>query len=108
EYEDVNDNQIELNYLIPGLADVQENLTETSMHESALQTVLVQNESTFNGDNNFKLLLSMTITNYASTHAQLGLALVGQASTNALVEMYFDIDGRIHDFQVKQVVQPGY
>lgn len=108
EYEDVNDNQIELNYLIPGLADVQENLAETSMHESALQTVLVQNESSFNGDNNFKLLLSMTITNYASTHAQLGLAIVGQASTNALLEMYLDIDGRIHDFSVKQVVQPGY
>src|SRR5690606_3434483 len=47
-------------------------------------------------------------TNYASTHAQLGLALVGQASTNALLEMYLDIDGKKHDFEVKQVLQPGY
>jgi len=108
EYEDINDNQIELNYLIPGLTDVDESELETSAHESALQTVFVQNESTFVGDNNFKLLLSMTITNYASTHAQLGLAIVGQASTNTLLELYFDIDGRKHDFEVKQVIQPGY
>lgn len=107
EYEDVNDNQIELNYLIPGLADAQET-TDTSHYEQTLSTIVVQNESSFVGDSNFKLLLSMTITNYASTHAQLGLAIVGQASTNALLEMYFDIDGRIHDFQVKQVLQPGY
>lgn len=107
EYEDVNDNRIELNYLIPGLADTQET-TDTSHYEQTLSTIVVRNESSFNGDNNFKLLLSMTITNYASTHAQLGLVLVGQASTNALLEMYFDIDGRIHDFRVRQVVQPGY
>src|SRR5690606_28773338 len=108
EYEDVNDNQIELNYLIPGLADVQESVIETTRHEATLSTILVQNESSFNGDNNFKLLLSMTITNYASTHALLGLAIVGQASTNTLLELYFDIDGRKHDFEVKQVVQQGY
>src|SRR5690606_26015857 len=84
EYEDINDNQIELNYLIPGLADAQET-TDTSHHEQTLSTIVVQNESAFTGDNNFKLLLSMTITNYASTHAQLGLAIVGQASTNALL-----------------------
>lgn len=108
EYEDVNDNQIELNYLIPGLADVQESVIETTRHEATLSTVLVQNESVFTGDSNFKLILSMTITNYASTHAQLGLALVGQASTNALLEMYLDIDGKKHDFEVKQVLQPGY
>src|SRR5690606_17259465 len=107
EYEDVNDNQIELNYLIPGLADVQET-TDTSHYEQTLSTIVVQNESSFVGDSNFKLLLSMTITNYASTHAQLGLVIVGQASTNTLLELYFDIDGRKHDFEVKQVVQPGY
>lgn len=107
EYEDVNNNQIELNYLIPGLADVQET-TDTSHYEQTLSTIVVQNESSFVGDNNFKLLLSMTITNYASTHAQLGLAIVGQASTNALLELYFDIDGEKHDFEVKQVLQPGY
>src|SRR5690606_16563551 len=77
-------------------------------YEQTLSTIVVQNESSFVGDSNFKLLLSMTITNYASTHAQLGLVIVGQASTNALLEMYLDIDGRIHDFSVKQVVQPGY
>lgn len=108
EFEDINDNQIELNYLIPGLTDVDESELETSAHESALQTVFVQNESAFVGDNNFKPLLSMTITNYASTHAQLGLAIVGQASTSTLLELYFTIDGRKHNFEVKQVIQPGY
>src|SRR5690625_33428 len=108
EKENIDDNESELNYLIHGLSDVQEGIGETEGHEATLSTVLVQNESTFTGDDNFKLILSMTITNYASTHAQLGLAIVGQATQNALLEMYLDIDGRIHDFSVKQVVQPGY
>lgn len=108
EKENIDENEIELNYLIPGLSDVQEGITDGETHEPTLSTVLVQNESSFVGDNNFKLLLSMTITNYASTHAQLGLAIVGQASTNALLEMYLDIDGKKHDFEVKQVLQPGY
>lgn len=109
EKENINENEVELNYLIPGLSDVQEGITDGETHEPTLSTVLVQNESAFNGDDNFKPILSMTITNYASTHAQLGLVIVGQASRqHALLELYFDIDGKRHDFEVKQVLQPGY
>src|SRR5699024_10951914 len=98
----------ELNYLVPGLMDNQEDLSEGGSHEAALSTIFVQNESDFNGEDTYRLLLQMVITNYASTHAQAGLAIVGQSTGNGLLEAYFSIDGERLALEVKQALNEGY
>lgn len=71
--------------------------------------ILVKNQNPVNIATNYQMLLSINIATFASTNAQVGLAIVGQASTSGiLLEGYFEIDGERISTELKQVLNQGW
>lgn len=86
-------NEIEFNYLIPGLTDTI-NTGSTAQSSRGEQLILVKNQSDLTIDSNYSTALEMNITSYVSTNLQCGLTLVGQASaTSAIIHAYLTFNG---------------
>lgn len=100
------DNEIELNYLIPGLSDSLQDDSTASTSEGE-QMIFINNQSPSTINTNYQNLLQLSITAYASTNLQAGLLLIGQASTKTVLRAYFTFNGIQIGPELKQTVD-GY
>ncbi|EJL44031.1 phage tail protein [Brevibacillus agri] len=97
------DNEIELNYLIPGLSDSSQDSGSTSV-SGGEQMVLVKNQTAATLNSSYQNLLQLSLTAYVSTNLQAGLLLIGQASTSTVLRAYLTFNGARIGPEIKQAV----
>lgn len=98
-------NKIEFNYLIPGLMDSETYVGSSTTSESDM--AIVTNESDISVGTNYTAALEMSFSTYAPTNMQVGLVLVGTASTDLTLDGYFDIAGQKVGVPIRQKVFAG-
>ncbi len=99
-------NKIEFNYLIPGLKDSYETYSGSST-TSESDMALVTNENDISIGTNYTTALEMSFSTYAPTNMQVGLVLVGTASTDLILDGHFDIAGQKVGVPIRQKVFAG-
>ncbi|MFU0834009.1 MAG: hypothetical protein ACFWUC_13885 [Oscillospiraceae bacterium] len=101
------ENTIEFDYVIPGL---QDDISETGTSitaSSESNMILVTNESDISVGTSYTAVLEMSFSTYAPTNMQVGLVLVGTASTDLTLDGYFDIAGERVGVPIRQRVLTG-
>lgn len=97
------DNQIELNYLLPGLInDSDSNAGDSSSNEESM--VMVKNESALTITQNLSRILSLAISTYSSTNLQCAFYLIGQATSTSVLNIFFKLKEEIIGPNIKQTV----
>lgn len=107
EYEDETKNKAELNYFVEGLEALQED-SITRETPGDIQMVVTYNETDINVTNVYNPVVELAFTSHAPTNMQIGLTIVGYASTDMLLEGYFDISGNKVGRELKQEVKAGW
>lgn len=95
-------NEIELNYLIPGLGGQQDQATEPESGQ--ISTVLIKNEEAVKVQIAYRLLLELSVSSFASSNLQAGLYIIGKSSTKATLTGYFTFRGERLGPEIKQTV----
>src|SRR5690606_12002425 len=107
EYEDETKNKAELNYFVEGLEALQED-SVTRETPGDIQMVVTYNETDINVTSVYNPVVELAFTSYAPTNMQIGLTILGYASTDMLLEGYFDISGNKVGRELKQEVKAGW
>ncbi|KMY59959.1 hypothetical protein AA906_07500 [Geobacillus stearothermophilus] len=102
-------NEVELSYMIPGIhTQEQDQLTSSDVSLSQPSFIMGTNEKTLSIGTSVQTALSLVITNFSSVNAQVGLSLIGQASTTMTVEISFMYGGKPTFNTIKQTCQAGF
>lgn len=96
------ENEIEFNYLVPGLGSTQEQSTENDKGET--ETILVKNEQDTPIGQSYGILLELAVSSFAAENLQAGLYIIGESTEKALLTGYMTFNGVRIGPQIKQVV----
>lgn len=107
EYEDETKNKAELNYFVEGLEALQED-SVTRETPGDIQMVVTYNKTDINVTSVYNPVVELAFTSHAPTNMQIGLTILGYASTDMLLEGYFDISGKKVGRELKQEVKAGW
>lgn len=103
---DVDETMIELNYLLPGLENRSSEGSGGGGNETAISQVRLEKDVTVGG--NVSVVLSMPLTAFKATHAQIGLHVVGEASGNGVIDGHFQFGSTKLPTIIKQSVTAGW
>lgn len=103
---DVDETKIELNYLLPGLENRSSEGSGGGGNETSISQVRLEKDVTVGG--NVSVVLSMPLTAFKATHAQIGLHVVGEASGNGVIDGHFQFGSTKLPTIIKQSVTAGW
>ncbi len=101
-------NEIELSYIIPGLQDAEDKSISSDIAEAQPSMIFVTNNDSLIITSTPQIPASLAITNFSATNAQIGLMVVGQASTALTITVKLFLAGAQITPTVQQICQAGY
>lgn len=102
------ENKIEFDYVLPGLQNIiGESYSRSLGTSSESDMVLVSNESDITVNSSYSIALEMAFSTYAPTNVQVGIVIVGIASTDLTLDGYLDVAGQRVGIPIRQKVLAG-
>lgn len=111
EYEDKTKNIIEFNYLIEGIHDSNvedRHGIDEGISDGQSNIILANNMNDIIIQNAYSSAIEMAFTSYAPTNAQVTATIIGEATEDAVLYGYFNIDGISVGLNIKQNVIVGW
>ncbi|MEN0650579.1 phage tail spike protein [Caldifermentibacillus hisashii] len=108
EYLDKSKNKYELNYLIPGIQDSEMFDENVSAAENEEKIITAKTDKAFTASESYQRLLGINYTAFNNTTGQVGITIVGQASTTMDLDGYFEIEGNKVGMPLKQTIIAGW
>lgn len=101
-------NEVELGYIIPGLQDAGEPSLSSEIAAAQPSLLFATNNEVLTITTTQQYPVSLSLTNFGSTNAQIGLMIVGQASAALVLTVEFFFGGTLISPVIKQQCQAGY
>nr|WP_284700659.1 phage tail spike protein [Thermoanaerobacterium sp. R66] len=101
-------NEVELSYIIPGLQDTEEQSISSDIAAAQPSMLFATNNQQLTITTTQQYPVSLSITNFSSTNAQIGLMIVGQASAALVLTVKFFLAGTQIGPTIQQQCQAGY
>lgn len=101
-------NEVELSYIVPGLQDTEEQSISSDIAAAQPSMLFATNNQQLTITTTQQYPVSLSITNFSSTNAQIGLMIVGQASTAMILTVKFFLAGIQIGPTIQQQCQTGY
>jgi len=101
-------NEIELNTIIPGLQDAEEKSIASDVAAAQPSMLYASNNQQLTLTATQQYPISLSITNFSATNAQIGLMIVGQASTALTLTIKFYLAGAQIGPTIQHQCQAGW